>query len=92
MLTAQSSPITYHGWSTRVVQEDEEFYFECYPPEFQDFCNDGVSYPDGETAFQAACEFIDREIAIQAILAVAGEWLASGQVSEAEYWNLTNFL
>lgn len=92
MLTAQPFPVVHHGWSTQVVQQDDEFYFECYPPELQDFCNDGMSYPDRETAFRAACEFIDREIAVQALLAIANEWLVSGQVSEAEYWNLTNFL
>ncbi|HEY9763292.1 MAG TPA: hypothetical protein V6D07_12255 [Trichocoleus sp.] len=92
MLTAQPFPIVYHGWSTQVIQQDNEFYFECYPPELQDFCNDGMFYPSCETALQAACEFIDREIAIQAIFVVVGEWLALGQVNEAEYWNLTNFL
>lgn len=85
----------YHGWSIEVVQQedefDSEFYFECYAPTLPDFCNDGEGYADRESAFAAACEFIDREIAIQALLEVTNDWFRSGQISETEYWNLTNF-
>lgn len=97
MLQTQSrkSRTPYHGWSIAVVRQgselDLEFYFECYAPTLPDFCNDGEGYADENTAFAAACEFIDREIAIQALLEVASEWFYTGQICEAEYWNLTNF-
>lgn len=94
MLQTQALTV-YHGWAIEVVRQDNEFdsefYFACYAPTLPDFCNDGEGYADEAAAFAAACEFVDREMAIQALLGVANDWFSTGQISEAEYWNLTNF-
>ncbi|NEQ29440.1 MAG: hypothetical protein F6K04_00255 [Leptolyngbya sp. SIO4C5] len=91
MLATQFNCLSYHGWQIQVAQEDQDFYFECYPPDQLDFCNDGEYYSDRTAAFCAAREFVDRELAIQALLDIAEEWLESGCISETEYWNLTDF-
>lgn len=91
MLATQFNCLSYHGWEIQVSQEAQDFYFECYPPDQLDFCNNGEYYSDRATAFIAACEFIDREIALQALLEIAEEWLDLGRISETEYWNLTDF-
>ncbi|MFE4106356.1 hypothetical protein [Almyronema epifaneia] len=91
MLATQFNCLSYHGWQIRVTQEAEDFGFECYPPDQLDFCNNGEYYSDRVAAFCAACEFIDREIAIQALLELAEAWLESGSIDEIEYWNLTDF-
>lgn len=91
MLRIQSKGIHYHGWQFEICAQEEEFFFQCYHPELPDFCNDGLVYPSLKSASAAAYEFIDREIAIQALLEVVGEWLQREQISEQEYWNLTDF-
>lgn len=91
MLTTESQGIDYRGWRIQVVSEAQEFYFECYAPDLLDGCNDGCLYPDWHTALHAACHFIDRELAILAVLDIVNDWFAAGLVSEAEYWNLTDF-
>jgi hypothetical protein len=83
--------VNYHGWEIEVVQDASGFTVQCYPPDLKDFLDAGEEYTDYQTALQAACAFVDREIAIRAILEVANEWLWLGLVCEEEYWNLTNF-
>lgn len=82
----------YHGWQIDVCQDGDQFFtFQCYPPDIDDFLDSGEDYPDFSTALQAAQEFVDREIAIRALLDVMNEWLWQGIVDEDEYWLLTNF-
>lgn len=83
--------LTYHGWYITLSENRSAFTFQCYPPELQDFIDSGEEFADQETALQEARTFVDREIAIQAILDVINEWFWSGLISEEEYWNLTNF-
>jgi len=85
------SQITHHGWQIEVVSEAEEFFFQCYHPDLPDFCNDGSTHSTFEAALAAACYFIDREVAIQALLEVVESWMRTGKISEDEYWNLTDF-
>jgi hypothetical protein len=91
ILKTVSNSIPYHGWQIEVVSEVEEFVFRCYHPILPDFCNDGCAYSSFRRALVAACYFVDREIAIRALIEVSEEWLLSGRISEEEYWNLTNF-
>lgn len=81
----------YHGWHIEILSVASGFVFQCYPPDMADFLDAGEEYSDYPTALQAAYTFVDREIAIQALLEVMNEWLWRGLISEAEYWNLTNF-
>lgn len=83
--------IAYHGWQIEVLPHEVEFLFCCYHPALPDYCNDGQAYANYQTALKAACQFIDREIAIQALVDVVNDWWVSGKVSDAEYWNLTDF-
>ncbi|MBD1998954.1 hypothetical protein H6F88_22415 [Oculatella sp. FACHB-28] len=91
MLRIESQTISHHGWKIEVVREAEEFFFQCYHPDLPDFCNDGSAHSTAETAFAAARHFIDREVAIQALLEVVETWMRTGKISEDEYWNLTDF-
>lgn len=91
MLRTESQAIFHHGWQIEVVSEVEEFFFQCYHPDLPDFCNDGSAHSTFEAALAAARCFIDREVAIQALLEVVESWMWAGKISEDEYWNLTNF-
>lgn len=91
MLKTLSVGISYHGWRIKVVPDQYEYFFCCYHPDLPDFCNDGLAYPTLRDAWFAACQFVDREIAVHAILPVLGEWLATQKINEEEYWNLSNF-
>ncbi|PSN18331.1 hypothetical protein C7271_13105 [filamentous cyanobacterium CCP5] len=91
MLKTQLSPTVRQGWQIQVSAEKGVFYFECCPPGCQAPCDDGLYYPTQEAAFAAACEFVDREVAVLATIKVANEWLATGLIEEEEYWNLTDF-
>lgn len=91
MLRTEPQFITYHGWDIKVVMNQDEFSFECYPPTLPDFCNDGMAYASLNDAIAAACYFVDREIAILALMDVVTDWLEDGTVSEDEYWQLTSF-
>lgn len=91
MLKIRPQAVPYHGWQIEVVRHQDEFSFQCYPPNLPDFCNDGTFYSDCTDALEAARHFIDREIAIQSLLEVVGDWWQLGKVSEDEYWNLTSF-
>lgn len=83
--------ILYHGWQIQVVRREDNFRFQCYPPKLQEFCNDAAEYSSFRAALTAACRFIDREVAILALLDRIGEWLESGKITEDEYWNLSSF-
>ena len=83
--------ISYHGWQIQVVRRKDGFRFHCYPPKLQDFCDDAAEYSSFRAAVAAACQFVDREVAILALLDRIGDWLAAGKISEDEYWNLTSF-
>lgn len=87
----KSQNIVYHGWQIQVVQCNDGFHFHCYPPKLTDFCNDAAEYSSFQAAIAAACQFVDREIAILALLDRVADWLASGKITEDEYWNLTSF-
>jgi hypothetical protein len=91
MLTTTSPRIAYHGWQFEIVEADQAFSFECYAPDLPEFMNDAEVYPDWQTAHAAACQFVDREIAIAALINLANDWLAAGLITEDEYWNLTSF-
>ncbi|HEY9764494.1 MAG TPA: hypothetical protein V6D07_18345 [Trichocoleus sp.] len=91
MLTTTSPRISHHGWQIQIVPFEQDFCFECYAPDMSDFMNDAEVYSDWETAFVAARQFVDREIAIQSLIALVNDWLAAGLISEDEYWNLTSF-
>lgn len=91
MLTTASPRIAHHGWQIEIVPFEDAFCFECYAPNLPDFMNDAEVYSDWETACVAAREFVDREIAIGALINLVNEWLAAGLISEDEYWNLTSF-
>jgi hypothetical protein len=88
-LTTRS--LAYRDWQIEILPLDQDFMFGCYPPDFPDFINDGETYPDVETAFDAACHFVDREIAIKALLNLAEEWLDAGLIDGEEYWQITSF-
>jgi hypothetical protein len=88
-LTTRS--LRYHDWQVEIVSFDQDFMFECYPPNFPDFINNGETYSAPETALRAAYHFIDREIAIKALMDVVEEWLEAGLIDEDEYWQLTSF-
>lgn len=91
MLRTESQLISHHGWQIEVVSEAEEFFFQCYHPNLPSFCNDGSAHSSFGAALAAARHFIDREVAIQALLGVVETWMRTGTISEDEYWNLTNF-
>ncbi|HEY9647574.1 MAG TPA: hypothetical protein V6C88_14455 [Chroococcidiopsis sp.] len=91
MFNALSNAIFYHGWQIEIAAYQEEFQFRCYRSNFLDYSNDGLAYDNINTALMAAYTFIDREIAIHAILGIIGEWLLTDQINDEEYWNLTNF-
>ena len=96
MLRIEPKSIFYHGWFidfavNQTLVGNDEFVFECYPPAMPDFCNDGLAYFTLEDALKAACSFVDREIAILTLMDVVKEWLEKGNISEAEYWELTSF-
>lgn len=96
MLRLEPKFIFYHGWFINLVTNktlvgNDEFIFECYPPTMPDFCNDGLDYFTLEDALKAAFSFVDREIAILTLMDVVKEWLEKGNISEAEYWELTSF-
>ncbi len=82
---------TYHGWHIEISEHEAAFTFQCYPPDLPDFLDAGEEYLDLKTALQEAYQFVDREIAIRAMLEVLNTWLLNGIISEDEYWNLTNF-
>ncbi|HEY9622736.1 MAG TPA: hypothetical protein V6C78_20430 [Crinalium sp.] len=91
MLKIKPKRITYHGWQIQVLMQDGKFCFRCYPPNLADFCNDGSSHISFKGALAAACHFVNREVAILALLRAVDEWLEDGRINEDEYWNLTNF-
>lgn len=91
MSIATSQPLMHHGWQIQIVSIEEAFHFQCYAPDFPDFMNDAATYADWELAYAAACEFVDREIAIKALIDLMNDWLITGFISEDEYWQLTNF-
>jgi hypothetical protein len=83
--------LTHHGWRIEILPQLAAFTFQCYPPELDDFVDAGEYYDDQERAVQAAYDFVEREIAIRALLEIASEWFWDGLITEAEYWHLTNF-
>ena len=83
--------MTHQGWQLQIVPFEGQYLFECFAPNLPDFMNDGEFYPDWDTAHAAACQFIEREISIQALIDLADDWLEAGLISEDEYWNLTSF-
>lgn len=91
MYKTESGNSTYHGWKIDVVTDAHGVWFRCYHPALPDYCNDGCSYPDYESAFVAACGFVDREVAVLALIDVVQEWWANRVISDEEYWNLTRF-
>lgn len=91
MLTLHPCLDVHQGWQIQVSQETEGFYFDCYPPNRAYACNDGCIYEDLDSAHAAARIFIDQEIAVQALIASANDWLRQGLICEEEYWNLTDF-
>jgi hypothetical protein len=91
MLTTQFPRLLHCGWSIELVQEQDEFYFECYLPNANHSCSNGAAYLSQEAASSAACEFVEREIAVLALIDLANGWWEQGVISEAEYWQLTDF-
>jgi|GEM_PF-1124312 len=83
--------ISYHGWLIQVVRAQDGFRFHCYPPKLKDFCNDASAHSSFKAAIKAACHFVDREVAILALIDRIGDWLEAGKISEDEYWNLSSF-
>ncbi|HEY9734802.1 MAG TPA: hypothetical protein V6D06_00925 [Trichocoleus sp.] len=96
MLTLSPSRIAYQGWHIEIAPYEEGsaqqgYCFECYAPEMADYMDDAQVYPDWEAAWAAAQSFVDREIAIAAFIELANDWLATGRITEEEYWSLTDF-
>jgi hypothetical protein len=91
MLKASPNSIPYHGWRVEVVPQPQGFVFCCYHPDLPDFFNDGLLYCCFKDALMAGCRFIDREIAIQSLLHIVGDWWLGDRISDEEYWSLTNF-
>ena len=91
MLDTQPNTAVYHGWRITLTQEDTGVYFECLPPSGCGGCDDGFCYPTPAVALTAACEFIDREIAVLALINLADEWFSAGLIDPEEYWSLTDF-
>ncbi|MBD2463861.1 hypothetical protein H6G89_22935 [Oscillatoria sp. FACHB-1407] len=91
MLKIEPKSVAYHGWVITIVMSNDEFSFECYPPTFPDFCNDGLAYSTLDDVLLAAYQFVDREIAILALMGIVKEWVENGNISEEEYWQLTSF-
>lgn len=96
MLTLSPTRITYQGWQVEIVPFDLDssepgYCFECYAPNLTDYMDNAEIYPDRESALAAAREFIDREVAIIAFIEQANDWLATGLISQEEYWSLTDF-
>jgi hypothetical protein len=89
----QTAPrtIQYHGWEIEILADAEETWFRCYHSSLPDFCNDGWAYPDEQSAFVAACAFVDREIAVLALIDLVQDWWVNHLISDEEYWNLTRF-
>lgn len=90
MLKTKRPGTFYHGWHIEVVRQGSEFCFQCYPPQ-SDFCNDASAHASIDAAWVAACDFVDRELAILAVMNCLTDWFDRGKISEAEYWNLTSF-
>lgn len=91
MLTTRVLRLLHCGWSIELTQAHGEFYFECYLPNANHSCSDGAAYLSQEAASSAACEFIERELAILALIDLLNSWRALGVISNAEYWQLTDF-
>jgi hypothetical protein len=81
----------YHSWQIELVTVPSGVVFQCYPPDLDSFLDAGEEYTDYASALEAAHAFVDREIAIRALLETTHEWLWQGLISEDEYWALTNF-
>jgi hypothetical protein len=91
MLKSEPKRMHYHGWLLEIVPDGECFKFDAYHPELPGGMNEGEAYGSFESALVAGCDFIDREVAIQALLDIVGEWLENGNICADEYWTLTNF-
>jgi hypothetical protein len=91
MLSMSLNLIPYHGWQLEILREEANFRFRCYHPVLPDYCDDGYVYSSVEQALAAACDFVDREIAIKALFDIAEGWLVTGKITDVEYWQLTDF-
>lgn len=90
MLQTKRPGTLYHGWHIEVIRQDNEFCFQCYPPQ-SNFCDDASAHGSFEAAWAAACHFVDRELAIVALMDCVADWFDRAKIDQAEYWNLTRF-
>jgi hypothetical protein len=91
MLKTQLTGIPYHGWHIEVVRQNEEFLFRCYPPQVTYFCNNASTYRSFRMALVAARHFVNREVAVLALMKQTAAWFNTGKISEVEYWDLISF-
>lgn len=91
MQNTQANGIFHHDWFVEVVVYGNSFGFRCYHPHLEEFSHDGLSYHSYQSAIQAGCQFIDREVALTCLLNLLEELVRDHKISPEEYWNLANF-
>jgi hypothetical protein len=91
MLNIESNGTPYHGWLIEVVAYRNRYAFRCYCPELEGFHEDGSTHTSQCSALAAGFQFIDREVALSALINVLEELMKDEKISLEEYWNLVNF-
>ena len=91
MLKSEPNRMPYHGWLLEVIPDGDSFRFDAYHPSVPGGMNEGEAYNSFAAALVAGRHFIDREVAIQALLDVLGTLLEDEKISCDEYWSLTSF-
>lgn len=87
----KSNGFFHHDWFIEVVPSGSRFSFHCHHPKLEGYQQDGATYPTTEAAVKAGCYFIDRELALAALLDALEELISDQKISPEEYWNLSNF-
>jgi hypothetical protein len=92
MINIEFGGTPYHGWLIEVVSHgNNRFSFRCYCSELEGFHDDGSTHRSYRSALIAGCRFIDREVALSALLNALEELMRDEKISIEEYWNLANF-
>lgn len=91
MLYVTSYGVSHHDWFVESVPHGRHFRFRCEHPYLEGLQQDGSIYPTCEAALIAGCQFVDREMAISALINALEELMSKEKISLDEYWNLANF-
>lgn len=91
MLNIEPSGTSYHGWLVEIVPHQNRFSFRCYCSELEGFHEDGSTYRSYRSALIAGYRFIDREVALVALMSALEDLMRDEKISLEEYWNLANF-